>query len=274
MSMHRANKDKNFTVISNYHLQDKKLSLRAKGLLSLMLSLPDEWEYSINGLVSICKESEKTVEKALKELKDLGYLEVIKIPPNQSKTGRFEYSYEIFEKPKKQEGKKQGVEFGSMEKQEGKKQGVEILGVEKQGLEFYPQLNTKQLNTKRKNTKQLNTNKKELSELEQTVIEFEKMRKLIKAPLTPKAKELMLKKLDKLASTDAEKIEILNQSIENSWKGIFPLRQENGYNTSRSNKVEMPDYMKKQEKGEIVSTPVNEETLAKALELQRQFKEK
>ena len=274
MSVHRANKDKNFTVISNYHLQDKKLSLRAKGLLSLMLSLPDEWEYSINGLVSICKESEKTVEKALKELKDLGYLEVIKIPPNQSKTGRFEYSYEIFEKPKKQEGKKQGVEFVSMVKQEGKKQGVEILGVEKQGLEFYPQLNTKQLNTKRKNTKQLNTNKKELSELEQTVIEFEKMRKLIKAPLTPKAKELMLKKLDKLASTDAEKIEILNQSIENSWGGIFPLRQENGYNTSRSNKVEMPDYMKKQEKGEIVSTPVNEETLAKALELQRQFKGK
>ena len=264
MPVHRANKDNNFTVISNYHLQDKKLSLRAKGLLSLMLSLPDEWEYSINGLVSICKESEKTVEKALKELKDLGYLEVIKIPPNQSKTGRFEYSYEIFEKPKKQEGKKQGVE----------KQGVEKQGVEKQGLEFYPQLNTKQLNTKRKNTKQLNTNKKELSELEQTVIEFEKMRKLIKAPLTPKAKELMLKKLDKLASTDAEKIEILNQSIENSWKGIFPLRQENGYNTSRSNKVEMPEYMKKQEKGEIVSTPVNEETLAKALELQRQFKEK
>ena len=259
MSMHRANKDKNFTVISNYHLQDKKLSLRAKGLLSLMLSLPDEWEYSINGLVSICKESEKTVEKALKELKDLGYLEVIKIPPNQSKTGRFEYSYEIFEKPKKQEGKKQGVE----------KQGVE-----KQGLEFYPQLNTKIKNTKRKNTKQLNTNKKELSELEQTVIEFEKMRKLIKAPLTPKAKELMLKKLDKLASTDAEKIEILNQSIENSWKGIFPLRQENGYNTSRSNKVEIPDYMKKQEKGEIVSTPVSDEALAKALELQRQFKEK
>ena len=274
MSMHRANKDKNFTVISNYHLQDKKLSLRAKGLLSLMLSLPDEWEYSINGLVSICKESEKTVEKALKELKDLGYLEVIKIPPNQSKTGRFEYSYEIFEKPKKQEGKKQGVEFGSMEKQEGKKQGVEILGVEKQGLEFYPQLNTKQLNTKIKNTKKLNTNKKELSELEKTVIEFEKMRKLIKAPLTPKAKELMLKKLDKLASTDAEKIEILNQSIENSWKGIFPLRQENGYNTSGSNKVEMPDYMKKQEKGEIVSTPANEEALAKALELQRQFEGK
>ena len=264
MSMHRANKDKNFTVISNYHLQDKKLSLRAKGLLSLMLSLPDEWEYSINGLVSICKESEKTVEKALKELKDLGYLEVIKIPPNQSKTGRFEYSYEIFEKPKKQEGKKQ----------EGKKQGVEKQGVEKQELEFYPQLNTKRKNTKRKNTKQLNTNKKELSELEQTVIEFEKMRKLIKAPLTPKAKELMLKKLDKLASTDAEKIEILNQSIENSWKGIFPLRQENGYNTSRSNKVEIPDYMKKQEKGEIVSTPVSDEALAKALELQRQFKEK
>ena len=259
MSVHRANKDKNFTVISNYHLQDKKLSLRAKGLLSLMLSLPDEWEYSINGLVSICKESEKTVEKALKELKDLGYLEVIKIPPNQSKTGRFEYSYEIFEKPKKQEGKKQGVEIWSIEKQEGKKQ---------------PQLNTKQLNTKRKNTKQLNTNKKELSELEKTVIEFEKMRKLIKAPLTSKAKELMLIKLDKLASTDAEKIEILNQSIENSWKGIFPLRQGNGYNTSRSNKVEMPDYMKKQEKGEIVSTPVNEETLAKALELQRQFKGK
>ena len=56
MAVIRVEKQKNYTVMSNYHLQDGNLSLKAKGLLSMMLSLPEDWIYSVEGLVSLCKE--------------------------------------------------------------------------------------------------------------------------------------------------------------------------------------------------------------------------
>ena len=58
MSTFRINKNKNFTIISNIHLKEKKMSLKAKGLLTVMLSLPPDWDYSLSGLVSICKRTE------------------------------------------------------------------------------------------------------------------------------------------------------------------------------------------------------------------------
>ena len=61
MSVFRIDKNGNYTVMSNYHLRDRRLSYKAKGLLSFMLSLPDDWDYSINGLVSISKESIKAI---------------------------------------------------------------------------------------------------------------------------------------------------------------------------------------------------------------------
>lgn len=70
----KIEKTNNYTVMSNYHLRDKKLSLKAKGLLSFMLSLPDDWDYSLNGLVSVSKESKKAIRSILNELKENGYL--------------------------------------------------------------------------------------------------------------------------------------------------------------------------------------------------------
>ena len=104
----RINKTKDYSVISNYHLKDKNLSLKAKGLLSMMLSLPDDWEYSIDGLVAISKENETAIRNALDELKDNKYLIVNKLLPNQTQSGRYEYQYDIFELP--QDSEKQGVE--------------------------------------------------------------------------------------------------------------------------------------------------------------------
>ena len=75
MAVIRINKTQNYTVMSNYHLKEKDMSLKAKGLLSLMLSLPDNWDYSISGLVSICKENETEIKSILKELEEFGYLE-------------------------------------------------------------------------------------------------------------------------------------------------------------------------------------------------------
>ena len=74
MSVVRVVKDKNYTVMSNHHLMDKKLSFKAKGLLSMCLSLPDNWNYTIAGLVEISKEGKESVMSTLKELEKAGYL--------------------------------------------------------------------------------------------------------------------------------------------------------------------------------------------------------
>lgn len=71
----RVEKTKGYTVMSNYHLRDENLSLKAKGLLSLVLSLPESWDYSIKGLCEICKESSNTIMRILQELEAHKYLE-------------------------------------------------------------------------------------------------------------------------------------------------------------------------------------------------------
>lgn len=74
MPVFRIEKNANYTTMSNYHLRDKNLTLKAKGLLSLFLSLPESWNYSINVLVAICKEGRSGISSALKELEAGGYL--------------------------------------------------------------------------------------------------------------------------------------------------------------------------------------------------------
>jgi predicted phage replisome organizer len=107
-------------------------------------------------------------------------------------------------------------------------------------------------------------------ELKEALKAFLDMRKSIKKPIqTEYAFKLALNKLKQLSDRDSIRIEIVNQSVEHNWQTFYTLQ-----NSYRTNDVEMPDYMKKQEKGDIVSTPVSDEALAKALELQRQFKGK
>jgi hypothetical protein len=74
MSIFRVEKNANYTVISNYHLRDKNLSLKTIGLLSVILSLPDNWDYSQAGLAAICKDGEDSIRSGLKELEKHGYL--------------------------------------------------------------------------------------------------------------------------------------------------------------------------------------------------------
>ena len=110
----------------------------------------------------------------------------------------------------------------------------------------------------------------ENEELREALKAFLDMRKSIKKPIqTEYAFKLALNRLKQLSDIDSIRIEIVNQSVEHNWQTFYALQ-----NNYKSNEVEMPEYMKKQEKGDIVSTPVSDEALAKALELQRQFKEK
>lgn len=142
-SVVRVHKSKNFTIISNEALFEKPpLSLEAKGLLCFMLALPEDWNYSIDGLVAICKEGRHSIKSTLGELKKRGYLTIEKIPPNKSKSGRFEYVYHIYETkqdPQKQEAEnrpleleKQGVKNQPLENQAPEIQTAEIQELENQ----------------------------------------------------------------------------------------------------------------------------------------------
>ena len=155
MAVFRINKTKDYTVMSNYHLKEKEMSLKAKGLLSVMLSLPENWDYSISGLVAICKENESAINSTLKELKDFGYLRVDKLMPNQTNSGRIEYVYNIYEIPQQN----QCLENQVIEKQGVENQCLEIQGVENQG----------QLNINNKSTKKLNKDKLNIENIKEII---------------------------------------------------------------------------------------------------------
>jgi len=93
----RVEKNKGYTVMSNYHLKDKRLSLKAKGLLSQMLSLPGTWDYTLRGLAHINKESLEAVRTAVKELENNGYITRKQGRDSKGKMGVIEYT--IYEQP-------------------------------------------------------------------------------------------------------------------------------------------------------------------------------
>lgn len=97
MSTFRVNKNVNYTVMSNHHLQDKRLSLKAKGLLSYMLSLPDDWDYSLKGLTVGCKDGLDSVRTAILELEEHGYVRRQKV--RNAKGQIIDYDYQVYESP-------------------------------------------------------------------------------------------------------------------------------------------------------------------------------
>ena len=97
MAVYRVERTRDYTVMCNYHLKDKALSLKAKGLLSMMLSMPEEWNYSTRGLAAICKEGVEAVGNALKELEKAGYMVRRQIRGGNGRITDTEYI--IYEKP-------------------------------------------------------------------------------------------------------------------------------------------------------------------------------
>ena len=74
MAVFRVERTRDYTVMSNHHLKNRSLSLKAKGLLSVMLSLPDEWDYTLRGLAAISREGVDAIREAIRELEDAGYI--------------------------------------------------------------------------------------------------------------------------------------------------------------------------------------------------------
>ena len=97
MAVFRVEKTKNYTVMSNYHLRDPTLSCKACGLLSKMLSLPENWDYTTRGLAAICKDGVGSIGSALKELEAAGYLVRRQLRDDHGRMGSIEYT--IYETP-------------------------------------------------------------------------------------------------------------------------------------------------------------------------------
>lgn len=241
MAVIRVNNTKGFTVMSNYHFQDKEISLKAKGLLGLMLSLPSNWDYSVNGLVTIVKENKAAVQSALKELEEHKYLKRTRV---QDETGRFDYVYDIYEKP-----------YDKYPCAENR--CTDIQCAENRCTENQPQINTNKQITNKQNTKELNTNeykekniKKESvnsviaeytenKDLQDALHDFVDMRTKVRKPLTVRAMKLSLNELDKLAVDDVTKIAIVNQSIVHSWLTFYKLQNNNNGDQRQLTRKEM-----------------------------------
>ena len=240
MAVVRVHKTKDYTVMSNYHFREKEMTLKAKGLLSLMLSLPDNWDYSVAGLVAICVEKESAIVAALKELKRFGYLYIEKRMPNETDSGRIEYTYHIYEKPQNVKNNVEIVESSrqEVEKQAIKKQGVENQGLEFQGVENQGQLNTdNQLLSKVKHNSfdllienYVETVEKEKADTVRGLLQdWLKNRKAKRAPMTDRSIELNLKVLDECAYESNMTIdEYLEAVIRRGWQAFYPINNGNG----------------------------------------------
>jgi len=173
----RTEKTKDFTVMSNYHFRDKNISLKARGLLSTMLSLPDTWKFSIEGLAGLCKEGVDSVRSTLNELIKFGYVE--KTERIRDEKGRLRgIDYIIHEQPVSQEleGESEESEMSDAEQPELenveepvsenavckeaalKKSVSEEPALKELALTIPTQENRGQLNTNISNIKELNTN--------------------------------------------------------------------------------------------------------------------
>ena len=97
MAVFRIERTRDYTVMSNHHLRDKALSLKSKGLLSMMLSLPEDWNYTTRGLAKICKEGVDAIGGALRELEAAGYIVRHQMRDRQGRISDTEYV--IYEQP-------------------------------------------------------------------------------------------------------------------------------------------------------------------------------
>lgn len=222
MAVIRVNKTADYTVMSNTHFKERDMSLKAKGLLSLMLSLPDSWDYSIAGLVTLSKDGKDSVMNTLTELETLGYLKRTKTTDN---LGRFTgYDYDIFENPQ-----------------------TENPYAEKPNTENPPQLNTKELTPKESIPKEYKKERKtsgydeilsavEDDSLRELYLEYIKMRKLIKSPMTDRALTMLINKVNELEPTSIDRQkQLLETAIMNNWKSVYPLRDNQTKEQSTGN---------------------------------------
>ena len=231
MSVFRISKTKNFTVMSNYHFKEKGMSLKAKGLLSLMLSLPDDWDYSVSGLVTLSKDGKDSVMTALAELEKFGYLTREQLV---NEKGQFNgVQYNIFEEPQQEvavSAKSHSVKEKSA----------------KQDAEKPPQLNTNpSITNENKDIKELSTKSgglipDEIYEILIDDVEDNELRELYmdyvlmrneSSPLTPKGLKMLIARGYRLSEYNPNiHKSIVETAIINNWLNIYAPKPEEKMN--------------------------------------------
>ena len=142
MAVFRIDKTRDYTVMSNHHLRNTELSLKAKGLLSLMLSLPENWDYTTKGLAAICKDGIDSISSCIRELEKHGYIIRERMRNEKGQLTTIEYT--ILEQPK-----------SAPPEREKPIRENPVLDIPAQVEPI--QENTAQLNTNKSNIKELNT---------------------------------------------------------------------------------------------------------------------
>ena len=221
MAVMRVEKNQNYTTMSNYHLQDTRLTLKAIGLLSKILSLPDDWDYTVAGLASICKEGKDAVRSALEELETAGYIERRQTHAADGSFAGNEYI--VYESPADVRSPLSG--FPSTDKPST---GNPLTGNP-------TEQNTNIQNTKRTKTpispavmKRFEEYAGDDQELLQRLADFaECRRKARRAISTDRQVTLLLNKLDELSGgKGAVKRSMLDEAIEKGWLSVYAPKAE------------------------------------------------
>lgn len=227
MSVFRISKNKNFTVMSNYHFKEKNMSLKAKGLLSLMLSLPDTWDYSVSGLVKLSKDGKDSVMTALAELEKFGYL-----TREQMTNAKGQFSgvqYNIYEEPQTDSAVSANPisanEISEKSHSENQRQ-----------LNNYPNKELKELSNKELSTKAGAPIADEIYDFLLEEIKDDELRELYmdyilmrneNSPITLKGLKMLLARGERLSefNTDIHKA-IVETAIINNWQNIYAPKPE------------------------------------------------
>lgn len=237
MSVFRIHKTNNFTIMSNYHFKEKDMSLKAKGLLSLMLSLPEDWNYSVSGLVKLSKDGKDSVMSALSELEKFGYLTRSKVINSKGQFSGVEYN--IFEEPKR-------------DSPVSEEQHAENPNSGKSNSGNPSQLNTNKLNTNLTNYDINKTHKgadgfllecqdilKHIKDIElrNLFVDYVEMRRITNSPMTARGLSMLVNRCARLSNFDNKlQKEMLEAAIINNWKSVYlPKSEEEGsqYSTDK-----------------------------------------
>lgn len=232
--IHRAEHAEGFTTISNALLRDDSLGFEARGFLSYMLTMSDDWVFSIKGLAFQTNLAEWKVMQLVTKLKKAGY--IIQRRAKNEKGQFTTCDWDLYEVPQSIVRKNHTQEKPQCGKTTVKKNQTKD---DPQCGKILPIRNT---NSKEIPIERNNKGKEEKAapfahileplspELQKVFSDFVQMRKTIKAPLTEKALDLAIKKAYKLADDDPQKVKaIVEQSILNSWRGLFALKENEGH---------------------------------------------
>lgn len=228
MSVMRVHKTQNFTVMSNYHFKEKEMSLKAKGLLSMMLSLPDDWNYTISGLVKLSKDGKDSVMAGLAELEKFGYLKRNRTTDSKGRFAGIEYH--IFEHPTQDlpiADKPTSVSQNSEESPAGNQPQLRTKELKTKNNKILDESNTKKEIEKKEPSPSISDYDEILSqvsndELRELYIDYIEMRYNMNSPISKRGLSMLVDRCDRLSNFHTGRaIQLLERAIINGWKNVY-----------------------------------------------------